>query len=69
LDRRQGGASRSRKIGQGVEGDIARDPGIGLGKNTARNPEPVNRMDAFEALGFPILGGPDLPRSFGPRLA
>ncbi|MCC6470253.1 MAG: dihydropteroate synthase [Alphaproteobacteria bacterium] len=38
--------------------NIVLDPGIGFGKNTAQNLELLNRMDAFKALGFPILSGP-----------
>ncbi|MCC7049131.1 MAG: dihydropteroate synthase [Alphaproteobacteria bacterium] len=38
--------------------NIVLDPGVGFGKNTAQNLELLNRMDAFKALGFPILSGP-----------
>jgi dihydropteroate synthase len=38
--------------------NIVLDPGIGFGKDTAQNLELVNRLDAFKALGFPILSGP-----------
>jgi len=38
--------------------NIVLDPGIGFGKDTAQNLALVNRLDAFKALGFPILSGP-----------
>lgn len=39
-------------------GNIVLDPGIGFGKDTEQNRQLVNRIDAFKALGFPILSGP-----------
>ena len=41
-----------------ARGNIVLDPGIGFGKDTAQNRQLVNRLDAFKALGFPILSGP-----------
>ncbi|MFH1006576.1 MAG: dihydropteroate synthase [Candidatus Latescibacterota bacterium] len=37
---------------------IVLDPGIGFGKHVADNLEIVRRLDAFHALGYPILLGP-----------
>jgi dihydropteroate synthase len=53
------GAMADAAMASGIARDnIVLDPGIGFGKNTAQNLELVNRMDAFKALGFPILSGP-----------
>jgi dihydropteroate synthase len=41
-----------------ARGNIVLDPGIGFGKDTDQNRQLVNRLDAFKALGFPILAGP-----------
>ena len=51
------------RIAEAVSAGIARtqivvDPGIGFGKRVADNAEIVRRLDAFEALGCPILLGP-----------
>jgi dihydropteroate synthase len=36
---------------------IAIDPGLGFGKTTAHNLELLRRLDAFAALGYPVLVG------------
>lgn len=37
---------------------IILDPGIGFGKTVEQNLELMNRLDAFRALGYPLLVGP-----------
>lgn len=37
--------------------NIIIDPGIGFGKNTAQNYEIIDRIEEFQALGYPILIG------------
>ncbi len=51
------------RIAEAVSAGIAQsqivvDPGIGFGKRVADNAEIVRRLDAFHALGCPILLGP-----------
>ena len=57
------GAFLRERIAEAVSAGIAQssivvDPGIGFGKRVADNLEIVRRLDAFHALGCPILLGP-----------
>ena len=46
-------------LAAGVRPDqIIIDPGIGFGKTVAQNLELIDRLDAFKALGYPLLLGP-----------
>ena len=44
---------------------IVIDPGIGFGKTIAHNLTLLNRLDAFEALGFPVMVGASRKRFLG----
>ncbi len=41
-----------------VDEQIILDPGIGFGKTVDQNLEVIERLDAFTALGYPLLLGP-----------
>ncbi|MCK5382076.1 MAG: dihydropteroate synthase [Candidatus Latescibacteria bacterium] len=61
------------RIAEAVSAGIARtqivvDPGIGFGKRVADNLEIVRRLDAFHALGCPILLGPSRKSFIGKAL-
>ena len=57
--RRELQASIDLALGAGVQPDqIIIDPGIGFGKTVAQNLALIDRLDAFKALGYPLLLGP-----------
>ncbi len=60
------GEAVDRAVGLGIDpGQLILDPGIGFGKTAAQNLLLVHRLDAFAALGRPLLLGAsrqELPR-------
>jgi dihydropteroate synthase len=57
--RRELQASIDLALAAGVRPEqIIIDPGIGFGKTVAQNLELIDRLDAFKALGYPLLLGP-----------
>lgn len=60
---------RDAALDAGIEpGRLVLDPGLGFAKTAAHNWELLRRLDALEALGFPILVGASRKRFLGELL-